>query len=271
MNALHKLRNNLFSTRAWSVLGPSGYARYLRTFALSAPQILTVGDLRFVDKAMGRWAKRFRYRQAEFLFDCGFCDDRISEPSFAFGSVREIYVRDCYFRWHTPSVFENARVVVDLGANRGAFSSLMTTRADFILAVEAQRDYGVVFTHNMELNRHESYTLVNGVIGASTGLLAGSDIPCLDIDEILSKHTPNRIDFMKLDIEGSEFALFESPSWLARVRALSMEVHREHGHVDALLRPLQAMGFSWVLADQDLRRTRDPKRADFLYATKDVP
>ncbi len=134
---LGKILNNLLSPRVLSVLGLRLYATYLSGFLTHLPEIARSRNLRCLDKFMGRFSKKFRYRGKEIVFDCGFCDEHVKDGTFAFGIAREIYIRDCYFKFHLPSTFTNARTILDLGANRGAFSVLMAAQADFVLSVEA--------------------------------------------------------------------------------------------------------------------------------------
>jgi hypothetical protein len=269
VKALRKLQTNFLSRRAVSVLGPRLYCRYLAHFVGNLPRILAGGDLRPLDKAMGAVARRFRHRGHSFSFDCRFCDQELREESFAFGIAREIYIRDCYFKWQPPAVYERAKTVVDVGANRGAFSALMTTRAEFILCVECGEQYAPIIRHNMEANHFTRYAVETAFVGAG-GAVAASGAPQIAIDELFRRHRIEAVDFLKLDIEGSEFGLFESADWLRRVRALSMEVHPRHGDPRAILDRLAAEGFTCAAADDNLRRVASAEQAGFIYAWKDV-
>ena len=265
MSKLQKLRNNLLSGNAVSVLGPLQYTKYLASFLVNAPRIRSVADLRPLDRAMGKTAKRFHYRRSSFLFDCGFCDDRLKEESFAFGLAREVFIRDCYFKWHPSSVYRGARIVVDLGANRGAFSSLMTTKAKFILSVECQEQYVPIIQHNMLINKFPSYAIETAFVGAG-GSDASSNAPRLTVDELFQRHSIESVDLLKVDIEGSEFALFESANWLQRVNAISMEVHPHYGNPRDIVERVAEQGFAYALADEDMNCVNEAENANFIYA-----
>lgn len=267
MSKFQKIRANLLSTNAIAALGPAQYTRYLGSFLASVPSIRKANDLRPLDKAMGRTARQFRYRGTPFFFDCHFCDEHLKETSFGFGIAREIYIRDCYFRWHAPEVYERARTVIDIGANRGAFSALMTTRAAFILSVECQDQYVPAIRHNMRLNNFTSYAVETAFVGAG-GSVAGSSAPRFTMDELLQRHDVEVVDLLKLDIEGSEFALFAAAHWLRRIKAISMEVHPDHGDPDDILRTLTQHGFTHIAVDENLRPLIDARRANFIYAWK---
>ncbi|MBZ5639278.1 MAG: FkbM family methyltransferase [Acidobacteriia bacterium] len=267
MKAIQKVLNNVLSTRTISVLGPALYGRYLARFLVMLPRIARSGDLRPLDRVMGSRARQFRYRGSRFTFDCPFCDDQVPEDTFAFGIAREIYVRDCYFKWQPPWVYEQARNVMDLGANRGALSSLMTTRADRIVAVECQDKYAPVIRHNLGENGFARYAVEIGFVGAG-GMFAEKRGNRFTIRELRSRHGMGTVDFLKIDIEGSEFPLFDETDWLTDVRAVSMEVHSSYGDPSPVLGALVRAGFSTVIADEDLRRIHDAGRANYIYAWK---
>ena len=269
MKTFLKLQNNLLSGRAVSVLGPTLYARYLAMFFANIPRILRTGDLQPLDKSMGMAAKQFYYRGRSFIFDCQFCDEHLEEDSFGFGVVREIYIRDCYFKWHPPSIYTKARTVIDLGANRGALSTLMTTQAKFILSVDCGEQYAPITRHNMSRNNYTNYAIETVLVGAG-GTLAGSDAPRITMDELFRRHEIESVDLIKMDIEGSEFALFESADWLKRVNAISMEVHPLHGAPHTILNIINQYGFTYAIADENLQRIDDAREASFIYAWKNA-
>jgi hypothetical protein len=77
-------------------------------------------------------------------------------------------------------------------------------------------------------------------------------------------HGVREIALLKVDIEGSEFALFERPqAWLRIVRRIAMEVHPPYGDVDALCARLRGLGFSLRL-----RPSSTPAAAVYLYAER---
>jgi hypothetical protein len=269
MSKFEKIRNNLMIGRAISVLGRKQYIRFLGKFFGNISKIRSVGDLRPLDQAMGKTTKQFHYRGSTFFFDCQFCDEHLEEDSFSFGIAREIYIRDCYFKWHPPSVYDNARTVVDLGANRGAFSSLMTTKAKFVLSVECYDKYVPLIKHNMLMNNFTSYAVETALVGAG-GDVTDSNSKRLTVDELFQRHKIESVDLIKLDIEGSEFALFDSADWLQRVKAISMEVHPLHGNPNQILKCITQHGFSYVVADENLRCVKDATGANFIYAWKNA-
>lgn len=267
MKRLQKLINSFSISKALSVLGPIQYSVYISSFLVNSLNVIRASDLRSVDKSIGQKIERFHYRNKDFLFDCKFCDEQVRDGSYAFGIAREIYIRDCYFKWQPPKTFLNSKTVIDLGANRGAFSVLMTTCADFVLSVEAQAHFVPVIRHNMKLNSYTNYAVEVGLVGAG-GKLSESKTPYFSIQNLMERHDLKEVDFMKIDIEGSEFALFESSEWLQKVKALSMEIHPAFGDPNIILQALKQYNFNVSVADENLKITTDLKSASFVYAWK---
>ncbi len=265
MTALTKISNNLLSARALAVLGPSLYIEYLALFVALLPSILKSHNLRPLDEAMGPRAKRLHFCGHSFIFDCGHCDAALHEESFSFGVARDIYIRDSYFKFHKAATFTRAKTILDLGANRGAFSCLMATHADYIVSVEPQRRYVPIIEHNLKLNGFQNYAVECGFVGRG-GALPESPYERLTVESILQRHSLDHIDFIKMDIEGSEFALFDAPSWLERVDTLTVEIHSKYGNPASILEALSKRNFDFIAADENLVRVDSPRDAGFVYA-----
>jgi hypothetical protein len=264
---LQKLYNNILSRRAISVLGARQYVRLLATFGAKLPAIIKSRDLRPLDEAMSMYVDEVNYRGKTFKLDLRYCDERVRDGSFAFGGVREIYIRDCYFRYHAPSVFASAKTVVDLGANRGVFSTLMANVANSVLCVEALPHFVPVIRNNMAINRFENYTIESGLIGTG-GAIGGNSSQFLTMEHLFERHQLTHVDLLKMDIEGSEFSLFSSGTWLDYVDSISMEVHHAHGDVNMILDRLRSNHFSISMADENLTLVKDSAAADFIFASK---
>jgi hypothetical protein len=160
---------------------------------------------------------------------------------------------------------------MDLGANRGAFSVLMASRAEFVLSVEAQEQFVPVIQHNMQRNGYQNYTIQVGFVGAGGSLATASgSAPHLTVHELLHCYNLRQVDLLKIDIEGSEFGLFNSSDWLQHVNAISMEIHPSYGDASIVLGPLKQNGFTFVIADENVKRVTDVKSANFIYAWRNA-
>lgn len=263
---LRKLTNN-FSPHAIRVLGLVTYIRFLLAFLLRLPSVFAARDLKPVDRAMGPIASRFYVRGRAFRFDCAKADEGCRDGTYAFGIAREVFIRNCYLRHHRKDLIETCRTVVDLGANRGAFSSMMTPFATRIVAVEANSSLVPIIQHNLRLNGITEPRVEAVFVGAGGDMAAvGSAVVALST--LFDRHDLQVVDFLKIDIEGSEFGLFQAPSWLSRVQNLSMEVHPKHGDPQVILEVLENAGFGVTMADENLKVVPLSTACTYLYASR---
>ena len=266
MTIIKKIANNFLSIQAIKVLGLWIYIQYIFNFIFKIFSIFEFKDLRPLDKKMGKnHVENFIYNGNKFKFDCHYCDQKIKDGTYAFGVVREIYIRDCYFKHLPKEIYKNINTAVDIGANRGAFSSLMTSTAKFILSVEAQKEFKPIIENNLKRNKYTNYSLEIGFVG-SGGELSNYNIQSFTIEDLLDKNNIEQVDLIKMDIEGSEFALFDEPSWLKRVGAICMEVHPEYGSPTKILKVLKKYEFEFKVADENLILLDNPDFANFIYA-----
>lgn len=259
-----------------AVAGPAAAAVFAAAVTRHAPTVARTGRLDAADRAMavGRW---WTFRPLPGV--------RVRLPGTAFGGAREMYCRGVYTArpGYAPAPGES---VVDLGANQGLFSLLAAAAgASRVLAVEAQRAFaGQLAAHATANGCAGRIELVHALVGAGSGVLSdpaarvaathwAGDVPELTIAELLDGHGLGHVDLMKIDIEGSEFALFAEPGWLDRVGRIVMEVHPQHGDPAALRRVLDEHGFTSVLLDNGLCPTPSLAGASsgYLYARRAAP
>ena len=171
------------------------------------------------------------------------------------------------------------RRIVDLGANIGltaAHNAVCFPQAR-ILAVEldprnaaAARAHTAPWADRVEVLQGAVWT-EDGEIGYANEL--GSEYafrvapdgrataPALSPDTVLSHLDPGeRVDFVKMDIEGVEAQLLSGPAarWTERIDSISLQVHDPYT-LEACARDLEALGFAARV---------EPRRADFLVAVR---
>lgn len=142
-------------------------------------------------------------------------------------------------------------IVLDLGANIGLFSAFAAQTASYVYAVEPTISHQNVFKELVSLNGVENVKLIEAALCAEEG--------DLDFYESLSNSTMNSIfayepnssttykvkgitlenileeikdevDFMKMDIEGSEKFLIGSADFfnsLVKIKSMFLEIHKE--------------------------------------------
>jgi hypothetical protein len=119
----------------------------------------------------------------------------------------------------------------------------------------------------MAVNGFTNYEIETALIGDG-GKCDDGKSSRMTISELLQKHGLESVDLVKLDIEGSEFAIFRSPEWLTRVSALCMEVHPEYGDPQEILTTLKCHAFDVVITDAVFQPVKDLKQEFFIYAWK---
>lgn len=251
----------------WTCLGTRQYAHFLGAFALSWIGASGRRDvLAELDRRMSRKLK-VRVGPYSFVVDCRRNDELcrgFGDNSYTFSTVREMYFRNTYLQPQHLRL-EDIRNVVDLGGNRGLFTLLATSFCSRCLYVEASADFTSVARFNLALNGRDNFVIKNACVGQG-GVLSDSPMSRESLDEIVRESGFEIVDLLKVDIEGSEFGLFEGAQSLPRIRYISMEVHPEHGSVVLLADQLAQRNFTVVLHDGNLRPTESVDQAVYLFA-----
>lgn len=266
-----KFVNNL-GLQALKVLGLKQYSGLLLNFFLCLPRILKQKNLAPVDKRMPEFFKFISVKHLgnKFRLNIQHIDNTINEEgSYAFSSVRELYIRNCYFRGHDNINTEEIEIVVDLGGNRGIFSTLCSTFCKRLIVVEPQSHYNSIVSYNIEQNGFDSkhYRIINAFIGqVDSNIDNASKIAVLPFMELMSNNSLDKIDFLKIDIEGAEFALFKEFIPLDKIKYISMEIHRDFGNVTEIIDRLKKADFYVATTDGDFNQTDNPDGIGFLYA-----
>ncbi len=255
------------------VCGMPTALHFLGAIVMTLPEVLRSKTLISADCRMTgrRWP--FSVQGVAFELDGRF-----------FSGAREMYCRQVYFP--TPAfTLQQGTTVIDLGANVGLFSILAALAGCKVIAVEAQSGFVRELT-----DLASSYGLVTGItvenalVGSGTGIFSdssaletashfeGSTPPHISMMELLAKHHVDQLDFLKVDIEGSEFDLFQSGGqWLRKVRRIAMEVHTRFGSVSDLQGIIKSQGMAVELRDSDLCVVSHlPPEAEggYLFATR---
>jgi len=182
---------------------------------------------------------------------------RFDVPSLGLYLVfKEIFMTDFYSVNRWVSDLPANPVVVDVGANAGYFNMLLLSRRPDarVYAYEAIEANVHLFKKNVELNPSigdsirlyhravtgeamDSVTLYKEDTDNSVTASVYQDfeqhnlnkvtVPAISLNAILDEHNLERVDFLKLDCEGSEYPiLYDSPEavW-PRIQTLFIEVH----------------------------------------------
>jgi FkbM family methyltransferase len=155
--------------------------------------------------------------------------------------------------WHVPELYLNAEllcqremcargsVVFDVGAHHGLtsiLSSLWVGTAGRVHAFEANPENALVLSANVGLNHLDQCTLVNAAVGSKSGVvsLAGErvvatnagrkKVPLLSLDDYCEARGIERVDVLKIDVEGYEAEVLRGARYLLAGRPkIDLELH----------------------------------------------
>jgi FkbM family methyltransferase len=222
-------------------------AKWLLAIGLNITSCIKVRNLQPADIAMGIGPFRVRFGKAHAFLT----GERV------ISGIREIWVRDAYLGNGFLSIPPDA-MVVDLGANMGNFTLLALAHDPNVQAICVQPG-------KAENKKREQQLKLNGwqnrvrncpyFIGGETEkhtLAMNSedyaDSSFITEDEFVQKFDLTKIDFLKCDIEGSEFELFHKDSLLLNMsRQLAIELHGDARCRENFTIMLRKIGFEVIV------------------------
>jgi FkbM family methyltransferase len=165
-------------------------------------------------------------------------DFRVADPSSFYWNYREIFMDQIYMFNSSKS----SPLIIDCGANYG--TSIVYFKKIFpsarIIGVEADPDIFKILESNIKTRELEQVKLLNRAVSLETGLVKfyseGADAGRLhylegaqrtmDVEPIkLDDLIEDKVDFLKLDIEGAETDVLCSCEKLDKVLQLFVEYH----------------------------------------------
>jgi len=198
-------------------------------------------------------------------------DYAINRPYFSVWN--EVFIQRCYADYFP---FYHRNTILDVGAHVGAFAifaGLYSQPGSQIFALEPSSDNFQVLQHNLsaqpfpviaqhlalssgdgqqDLHLHASinHSLVDQYT-LSTEDARSETVNTRSLDSWMAENNIDHLDFLKLDCEGSEYAILESASAgvLQRITTISMEFHdmKEPSRTGlSLIKLLESHGFQVV-------------------------
>lgn len=145
--------------------------------------------------------------------------------------TQEIYEQKIY-----EKIFqvEEGDIVVDLGGSNGIFSfSVLDKKPSFIYVVEPISDQVKLIDENLgdypHSTLHGAISDLKKINSMDWGVFQDNNITTYSFSEFLEKYNINKIDFMKVDIEGGEYDIFkeEHINFLKGIPKIVGEFHLE--------------------------------------------
>lgn len=195
------------------------------------------------------------------------------------GYITEIYLGNVYFT--LPGFQLNSSdTVIDLGSDGGVFTVLAAKKTKKVIAVEANEEHVINLEKNLKDNNClKKVKVIYGIIGLKSGLLSNpeerkkifhkKEADIIYMKDILLDNKITKVDFLKVDIEGSEFDLFQNNNeWLSKIEKIAMEIHPQFGNVKSLIQTIKDKGFRVNLVDLNKNVVDDLKEPGYLFAKK---
>ncbi len=157
--------------------------------------------------------------------------------------------------------------LLDLGANIGLTTLWMATHADFgpIVAVEPDPGNAALMKKNLQQNGI-SCTVIEAAVGPDDGTTyfeenswsnmgrvseKGRPVRLVSVATILRECDLKHVGLAKVDIEGSEQALFLGPGeWMRQIDAMIVEFHPAIVDYPLLTKTVASRGFEYIPASQ---------------------
>lgn len=218
-------------------------------------------DFKIIDFSQGMW--HVKKGSAKLYFRDATSD---------FDVVKQVFVLDEYLPLIEAIKKHNYQPesLVDLGGNIGLTSIILNEvfQLSKIVVVEPSLDNYQILKKNLEANKIEFIGHNSGVWNSNTKLSIKTDfrdgeawsltveeddngeIEALDLLTLMKEP----VDILKIDIEGSEFKLFENSDYAARflnkVKFIAIEIHDECGSRKQINDILTANGFNYIVAGE---------------------
>ena len=169
--------------------------------------------------------------------------------------ITESWIHEVYTKYFD---IEDDDVVLDIGANIGAFSMLAAfyVKKGIIYSFEPEKKSFELLKENVKLNKVKNIKIINEAVSNKTGTSyfylsdtnAGGHslyssradkkvtVPTVSFEEFIEKNKIEKIDFLKMDCEGCEYDVFYncSDETFKKIRHIAMECHKIDGESKAI-------------------------------------
>ena len=216
--------------------------KWLFFILLKLPQCIRSKNLQPADKTFGEGpiSAKAKYGKIKLI------------GGQVFSGIREIWVRRVYLQDDFIRI-PDIGTVVDLGANVGSFTmqALANSKSCNVIAVEPNTEFNKLLLRQIALNNFTNrVTLQRYFIGSSSEtqnemlkMPESSDAKFITQKKFIEQNNLKSIEFLKCDIEGSEFDFISDTSLLEITKQLAIEIHDHAGNRDGFIKKLIQLGF----------------------------
>ncbi|MBT8244963.1 MAG: FkbM family methyltransferase [Winogradskyella sp.] len=198
-------------------------------------------------------------------------------------TVQDVFLRE----YHLPinKINENKCIIVDLGCNIGVtighYKNLFPNskiigyemdKDNYELAKKNTLDYSNIIIENKAIWIKEDivkYYKDGSYDGYSLNILSkenNASVPSISMHQLIDTHAIKKIDYLKIDIEGTEKDILSDQNldWLDRVIELNIEMHLlQDGEISEYISILENKGFKAWKDDNHSSAIRAIKKQNF--------
>jgi len=144
-------------------------------------------------------------------------------------------------------------VVVDLGAHVGFFTDYASKKCKKVISVEGGDGFFACLIYNTCENKNIEYLNANVVSETSKTNNTWADPSKINVtlSDIFKLYNLHKIDFLKMDIEGSEYDIFKDidKNILSRIKKIAVEVHDPNRNNELInnINKKRLFHFDWFL------------------------
>ena len=254
-----------FGINTFFVLGAINYIILLFNFILRIKKIIQQKKLSPIDNTFNRISLKFN--NDRFFINIEKLNYLCQEKD-TFGLIREIFFRNVYLKNLNLKNF-NKFICFDIGCNRGIFSVIASKIFKFVICIDLQTKYNKCIDEIMSSNNQKNYEIINGIIGSlEEDYKLGENQRIINLNELIKNKSSGEKIFLKIDIEGGEFRLFDEID-LNLVNIIVMEIHNDKGSLKKILDKLNDNNFKFLCFDEKLNKISYPdSNISFVRAIK---
>lgn len=152
-------------------------------------------------------------------------------------------------------------IVLDIGAHIGLFSVMASRIAKKVYSFEPNSENFNILLTNIRLNSIKNIIPINKAVSKKTGRAKlntdvedsecslsdkGIDVATISLKDFFDAYNIKKIDFLKMDCEGSEYDILMSTpkKYLERIGKISMEIHKTNKFLEDMSKFLSKNSFS---------------------------
>jgi len=225
-----------------NVCGFAAAMKWLLFIFLTLPQCIKHKNLQPADKLFGVGPVAVKSKNGKVNLSGGQI----------FSSIREIWVRNVYLKDNFIKIPDEG-VVVDLGANVGAFTmlALANSKTGKVISVEPNAEFNKLLLRQVTNNNFNDRVILQRYFIGSVSTTQkemlkapdSKDAQFITQKEFIELNKLSRIDFLKCDIEGGEFDFINDTSLLQITNQLAIEIHDSTGDRNEFIKKLKELNF----------------------------